>query len=149
MMKTIRDYFKIQEFVCPHVYNRFGEAAWEFLDKDMLAVVLFLRIHLARPIYINNWMWGGDKSQRGLRCNVCALVKEKTALEKPYLSAHVFGKGVDFHVDGMTAAQVRRWIEENEIYLPCKIRVEADVTWVHIDVMSYGMGPGKITYFKG
>ena len=29
------------------------------------------------------------------------------------------------------------------------IRVESDVTWVHIDVLEYGQSGNKITYFKG
>lgn len=148
-MKSIKDYFSVKELVCPHVYNRFGDKALDFLDKDLLSVLLFIREHLGRAIYVNNWAWGGDKSQRGLRCNCCALVKEKTALEKPYLSAHLFGKGVDFHVQGMSAEEVRKWIASYEVYLPCKVRIEADVTWVHIDVMQYGMSANKITYFKG
>ena len=149
-MKTIKDYFRIEEFVCPDVYNRFGEAAWDFLDRDMLEVALFIRVGTGLPMYINNWVWGGDKSQRGLRCNVCPLVKEKTYLEKPYMSAHRFGKGWDFNIKGMTSEEVRTWIKENEIYLPHKIRLELDTpTWTHVDTMQYGMSANKITYFKG
>lgn len=149
MMHDIKHYFKIEELVCPHVYNRFGESAWEFLDKDLLDVLLFIRETLNRPIYVNNWKWGGDKSQRGLRCNCDPLVKEKTYLEKPYLSAHIFGKGVDFNVQGMTAEEVRKWIADYQVYLPCKLRCEESVNWVHIDTLSYGMSANKITYFKG
>ena len=148
-MKSIKDYFAIHELVCPHVYNRFGEAAWEFLDKDLLDVLLFIREHLNRPIYINNYKWGGDKSQRGLRCNCDPLVKEKTYLEKPYLSAHIFGKGVDFHVQGMTAEEVRKWIADYQVYLPCSIRLETEISWIHLDVIDYGKSANKITYFKG
>ena len=148
-MHDIKHYFKIEELVCPHVYNRFGEAAWDFLDRDLLDVLLFIREHLNRPIYINNYKWGGDKSQRGLRCNCDPLVKEKTSLEKPYLSAHIFGKGVDFHVQGMSAEEVRKWIADYQVYLPCKCRIEESVGWCHIDTLSYGMSANKITYFKG
>lgn len=148
-MKNIKEYFAIHELVCPHVYNRFGEAAWEFLDKDLLDVLLFIREHLNRPIYINNYKWGGDKSQRGLRCNCDPLVKEKVALEKVYLSSHIFGKAVDFNVKGMTAEEVRKWIADYQVYLPCKCRIEESVNWVHIDVLPYGMSANKITYFKG
>lgn len=148
-MHDIKFYFKIEELVCPHVYNRFGEAAWGFLDKDLLDVLLFIRETLNRPIYINNWKWGGDKSQRGLRCNCDPLVKEKTYLEKPYLSAHIFGKGVDFHVQGMSADEVRKWIADYQVYLPCSIRLETGISWIHLDVMDYGKSANKITYFKG
>lgn len=148
-MNNITKYFKVQELVCPHVYSRFGDTAIQFFDKGILDTLLFIREHIGMPIYINNWMWGGNKSQRGLRCNVCALVKEKTSLEKPYLSAHLLGRGIDFNVKGMSAEEVRNWLEDMKNGLPCKIRVEDEVSWVHIDTSSYGMGSNKITYFKG
>lgn len=147
-MKTIKDYFAIHELVCPHVYNRFGESAWEFLDKDLLDVLLFIREHLNRPIYINNYKWGGDKSQRGLRCCICPLVKEKVALEKVYLSSHIFGKAVDFNVKGMTAEEVRIWIEKHKNELPSSIRIEKDVNWVHLGLGYFGQTE-KIVYFYG
>ena len=148
-MKTIRDFFRIEEFVCPDVYNRFGEAAWDFLDSEILDVILFIRVGTGLPMYINNWVWGGDKTQRGLRCNVCRIVREQSNLEKPYLSAHLLGKGIDFNVKGLTAQEVRDWLRLNQILLPYPIRVESDVTWVHIDVLEYGQSGNKITYFKG
>ena len=148
-MSKFTDYFRAEELVCQHVYERFGDRALDFIDSRLKETLVVLREKLDRPIYINNWVWGGDKTQRGLRCNVCALFKEKTALEKPYLSAHVFGKGVDFNVKGMTAQQVRDWLKQNQILLPYPIRVESDVTWVHIDLMEYGQTGDKISYFKG
>ena len=71
------------------------------------------------------------------------------ALNNTALRVTPFGKGVDFHVQGMSAEEVRKWIAQYEICLPCKIRVESDVTSVHIDVMTYGMSANKITYFRG
>lgn len=148
-MSKFTDYFRTEEMVCRHVYERFGERALDFIDSRLKETLVVLREKLDRPIYINNWVWGGDKTQRGLRCNVCTIVREQTALEKPYLSAHVFGKGVDFNVKGMTAQQVRDWLKQNQILLPYPIRVESDVTWVHVDVMDYGQKGDKISYFKG
>lgn len=142
----IKDYFKIEELVCPHVYKQFGHGAWIFLDKHLLEVLLVIREKLGKPIIVNNWADGGSYSQRGLRCNVCALVREKSNLEKVYLSMHVFGKAVDFHVPGMTAEEVRQWIARNQILLPHNIRIEKDIDWVHIDVRDDGKQ--RITYFK-
>lgn len=148
-MSKITDYFRIEELVCLHVYNRFKEKSLDFIDYKLKETLLVIREKLDRPIYINNWIWGGNKSQRGLRCNVCALAKEKTMLNKNYLSAHVLGKGVDFTVKGMTAEEVRQWLQKNQILLPYPIRVESDVTWVHVDVLEYRQSGDKITYFKG
>ena len=110
-MSKITDYFRPEELVCPHVYERFGERSLDFLDSRLKETLLVIREKLNRPMYINNWVWGGDKTQRGLRCNVCRIVREQSNLEKPYLSAHVLGKGVDFNVKGMTAQQVRAALE--------------------------------------
>lgn len=148
MTNRIKHYFDTQELVCKHVYERFGDEALKFFDHRLLETLLFIREGINKPIYVNNWQIGGDLSQRGLRCNRCALVKEKTRLEKVYLSAHIFGKGVDFDVKGMTAQQVRDWLESHKEELPYKLRAEDGVSWVHIDISDYGMGNEKITYFK-
>lgn len=146
-MATIKDYFDIQELVCPHVYNKFREYAWNFFDPRLLDTLLVIREKIGKPIYVNNWDMGGDFSQRGFRCNICALVKEKTALEKLYVTAHNQGMGVDFDVKGMRAEEVRKWITDNQILLPHPIRLEEDVNWVHLDVRSDGFR--AITWFKG
>ena len=84
-----------------------------------------------------------------MRCCICPLVKEKVALEKVYLSSHIFGKAVDFNVKGMSAEEVRKWIADYQVYLPCSIRLETEISWIHLDVMDYGKSANKITYFKG
>ena len=144
---SIKNYFVIQELVCPHVYDKFGLYAWQFFDPRLLDVLLVIREKINKPIYVNNWDMGGNFSQRGLRCNICALVKEKTSLEKLYVTAHGQGMGVDFDVKGMSAEEVRQWIKDNQILLPHPIRIESDVNWVHIDVRSDGMR--MITWFNG
>lgn len=130
----VKKYFGIKELVCPHVYEVWGESAWQFLDDRMLANLVFIREGIGKPIVVNNWAKGGEYSQRGLRCNTCLLVIEKTDLRKVYLSAHIFGQAVDFHVAGMTAEEVRDWIVEHAEEMPYPLRLERDVTWVHMDV---------------
>jgi len=143
MSKTIKDYFDIEELVDKQVFDRFGEASWKFLDPTILECILVVREGLDKPMTINNWKWGGKFSQRGLRHNMSSMVKGKT---RPYLSAHMFGKAVDFDVKGMTAIEVRKWIVENEDKFPCKIRLERNlngkpITWVHLDTMSDDSAP--------
>lgn len=147
MKHPVSEYFEISELVCPHVSAQFGDKAWQFFDERLLNVLYAIRKNINRPVYINNWAIGGNFSQRGLRCNVCQLVKSKTMLEKVYLSAHMQGEAVDFDVKGMTAEEVRNWIERNQIVLPHAIRIESGVNWVHVDVRTDG--GQKITYFKG
>ncbi len=137
-MKTIKDYFIIQEFVDPLVYDKYKEVAWKFIDKKLLDCLLVIREGLNSPISINNWSYGGRFTQRGLRHNLSPLVSSK---EKLYLSAHIFGKAIDFDVSGMTSIEVREWITNNPDKFPCKIRLERNlngkpITWVHLDIMS-------------
>lgn len=129
-------YFGIKELVCPHVYEIWGESAWQFLDDRMLENLAFIREGIGKPIVVNNWAKGGEYSQRGLRCNTCILVVEKTDLRKVYLSAHIQGKAVDFHVVGMTAEEVRQWIIDHAGEMPHPCRLERDVSWIHMDTRS-------------
>ena len=137
-MAKIKDYFHISELVDKTVFDKYGEGAWKFLDETILETLLIIREGIGKPITINNWKQGGNFSQRGLRHNMSALVKNKTRL---YLSAHIFGKAFDFGVTGMSAVDVRKWIVENEDLFPFKIRLERNmngkpISWVHVDTMS-------------
>lgn len=129
-------YFGIKELVCPHVYEKWGESSWQFLDDRMLANLEWIREKLGKPIIVNNWAKGGQYSQRGLRCNCCILVIEKTDLRKVYLSAHIQGQAVDFNVVGMDAECVRQWIIDHADELPYPCRLERDVSWIHMDTRS-------------
>ena len=144
---SIKNYFQIQELVCPHMYDKFREYVWNFFDPRLLDTLLVIREAINKPIYVNNWDMGGEFSQRGFRCNRCNLVKEKTALEKLYVTEHSQGMGIDFDVKDMTAEEVRKWIVSNKILLPHPIRLESDVNWVHLGVRTDGMQ--AITFFKG
>lgn len=140
--------FNVKEFVCPHVYERFGESAWNYLDKNLLEVVLWIRKTLGKPMTINNWGSGKQYSQRGLRCNLCEEVKSK---KTAYLSAHVLGQGIDFDVAGMKAVDVRKWLDDHKEELPHNIRLEKtcggkECTWVHLDVRNETTD--KIVYFN-
>ena len=147
-MKKIKKYFHIRELVCPHVYEKFGEQAWDFFDRRMLDNLLFIREGIGKPITVNNWSSGGNLSQRGIRCNVCSLVKEKTSLEKVYMSTHQQGTGVDFNVQGMSTQEVHRWIESHKDKFPHPFRIEKNTTtWIHMDVRNYTNN--KLIYFLG
>lgn len=145
---TIKDYFDIKELVCPHVYDKHREYAWNFIDKRLLETMLVIRERIGKPIVINNWGKGGQHTQRGLRTNISPIVKEKTALDKLYMSAHIQGMAVDFNIVGMSIEEIHKWLKDNQILLPHPIRVESinsAPTWIHIDTRSDGYR--TITYF--
>lgn len=134
ILAAIKPYFDLDELVCPHVYQKWGEKAWQFLDTDYLHCLLVVRRDiLQKPMYCN----GKGKTERGLRCNRCSIVRGKSG---PYLSAHVLGKAGDFTVVGMSAEDARKTIKANASKLPCNIRLEKGVSWVHMDTLpQYGI----------
>jgi len=151
----IKQFFKIEEFVSKTVYDRYGEKTWKFIDYRLLETIYIIRRTLGLQMKINNWHSGGRFSQRGLRENTSSIVKNRTIHTKLYLSAHCFGKAVDFDVKGVEAEKVRMWIQENEDILPYKIRLEhintktgLPITWVHLDIMPNVDQKDKIYLFN-
>lgn len=129
IIRELHNYFQVSELVCGHTFSRWGERSWQFLDTDYLAALLIIRRDILQlPMTCNS----SSATQRGLRCNMCELVKEKN---KNYLSSHILGKAGDFTVKGLTAEQARERIIQNARLLPCNIRLEDKVTWLHIDVL--------------
>lgn len=147
-MSRIVTYFDKEELFCPHTVKVFGDKAWQLLDDRLVDTLLVIREKLGRPMYVNSWAIGGPYSQRGYRCNICPIVREKTSLEKVYASAHLMGKAVDFDVKGMAAEEVRQWLKRNQILLPYPIRLERNVNWVHLDTRC-PIDADKITFFNG
>lgn len=142
-LKAVQKYFRIDELVCPHVFRRDGELAWRYFSTEFLQTLATIRQIVGRPMTINNYK--ANLTQRGLRCNMCELVKNKQTL---YMSAHVLGEAFDASVQGMKADEVRSLIRYNSYRLPYPIRMERGVSWVHIDVFDDGEG-NKITEFDG
>lgn len=160
-------HFDLEELVCPHVYYKFGEMSWQFLDQKQLILMDWVREQLG-PMFVNNWLheylehpfvkfikesirdhkpifvFDEPKappalfSQRGLRCNICNLNYNKTIAGIIYLSPHFLGKGDDFDVMGMSAEEVRQWLIKNKSKIPYNIRLEKGVSWVHMDCEDSG-----------
>ena len=129
ILTAISKYFSIEELVCKHTYEKWGNNAWQFLDTHYLHALLVIRRDILKSPMICN---SDSARQRGLRCNRCDLVKNKTSV---YLSSHILGKAGDFTVSGMTAEQARQKIKVSALMLPCNIRIEGGVSWLHIDVL--------------
>lgn len=129
ILKEVKKYFDIEELVCNHTFEKWKQNAWQFLDTDFLHCLLVIRRDIIKkPMYCN----GNQAHQRGLRCNRCDLVKSKSY---NYLSSHILGKAGDFSCPVYKAAQMREMIKANADLLPCPIRMEADVSWLHFDVL--------------
>ena len=111
MINKLKNNFSIKELICQHCYNKFKESAWQFLSTELLSTLYVLRyVIFNKPITVNTWHKGGSFTQRGLRCNMCQLVKDK---KQVYISAHILGNAIDFNVEGLTSKEVNQVIRDN------------------------------------
>ena len=151
IINNIKQYFGIKELVSKAVCTKFGENSWVFLDEKILANLLVIRRDILKvPLVINDWSFGGKNQQRGLRENISQIVVQKTKNGILYLSAHPFGKAVDFVSAKMSAEVMRREIVNKAYLLPYPMRLESGIsapTWVHADTMTDD-DSRKITIFS-
>ena len=148
LIAELQKYFNIRELVCREVYKAFGNKSWQFFDTMLLHTLLVLRTGIHKNgMLINNWQTGGPLSQRGLRCNICQICRDKTKEGSIYMSAHANGAAFDYDVIGQTAEQSRNQVKANESLLPYRVRLEKNVSWVHIDVYDDPDSTAKITEF--
>lgn len=146
LLNEVKKYFKISELVCPHCVQSFGNNAWQFLSTELLSTIYILRTKIInKPMIVNTA--SGSLTQRGLRCNICQLCKDKTSKNKIYMSAHAKGCAIDFHVNGMSAEEVRELIRSNIDEFEYPIRLELDVQWNHIDTYTVD-GKTKLVEFS-
>lgn len=148
LISRLKQNFNIKELVCQHCYDKFKESAWQFLSTELLSTLHTLRyVIFNKPITINTWYKGGSFTQRGLRCNMCQLVKEK---ESVYISAHILGNAVDFNVEGMTSDEVNQVIRDNADKFEYPIRLESNTSgWSHIDIYQPFGSETKLIEFNG
>ena len=144
IITELKKYFHIKELVCPHAYSGWGEKAWMFLTTEALYTLLVLRTLILKvPLVCNT----KTLTQRGLRCNLCEIVKDKTAKNVLYLSAHINGTGWDLTSPKMSAEEMRNKIMQHADLLPYPVRIEKHVNWLHIDCYVIG-NPRKVTFFN-
>lgn len=145
LIKEVKKYFQLKELVCPHCVNTFGDNAWQFISTELLSIIYTLRTQIIKkPMIINSTII--ILTQRGLRCNICQLCKDKTNSNKIYMTAHGLGKAVDFTVNDMSAEEVRQLIKDNIDQFEYPIRLEEDVDWIHIDCYTLDSDKKLITF---
>ena len=142
-------YFKPYELLPPEVYTykmyNDEEEAYRVLN-ELMSYKLLVTMDVVRdivgvPLIVNTWFQGGNRKYSGLRPKNCSVGVEK--------STHKAGEGVDSISNKKTAEQMRNDIEANKDKLPYPIRIEKDVTWLHIDTKDIEYNGKKIYYFKG
>lgn len=143
LINNVKKYFKLEELVCPHCINTYGQNSWQFISTELLSTIYTLRTKVInQPMIVNN---GSNFTQRGLRCNMCSIVKNKKSV---YMSAHCLGKAIDFHCTNINPEQCRQLIKDNIDQFEYPIRLEEDVNWVHVDTYTLD-DENKLVTFKG
>ena len=127
---TKTKYFKLHELLPPCLYSD-EEHGWEWIDDRLKVTLDFIRELFGVPLICNNWKFGGK------RRFCCARTPESS--DYSYGSRHAFRTdrkvmAADVISTKMTAANMREIIKANESKLPYPVRLEKDVTWLHIDV---------------
>lgn len=162
------EHFDLHEVVCPHIYYRWGDMAWQFFDYKILVLHDWLRDRLG-PTFLNNWYYsykdsdyikyiaemaghnqpivqadipkvpsGNLLDERGIRCPLCSLVMAKTNAGIIYSSPHILAKAGDSDVQGRTAEECRQYLINKRSELPFPIRLEKNVSWLHMDCEDSG-----------
>lgn len=127
------NHFAIHELVAPETLAQHTEdECWAMFDPDVLKAADWLRERYG-PATINDWKWGGEFSQSGLR----------TPDSKYYspTSQHSKGCALDLKFRNKTAQQIRDDLAEYQYQgnqIPYFTRVENQVSWLHIDTKPTG-----------
>lgn len=128
-------YFSIKELVSPQVYEKFNEFAWAFFDERVLRDLDKIRREWGSPIIINDWAYGGQYRESGLRCNVDSIVASKAS---PYLSGHVLAKAFDMKPKNGDVKELYNLVWD--LMLSDKLKklkrlehIKHTPTWVHAD----------------
>lgn len=150
------NHYLIQELISEKVYNYYhplyGEDfIWGFFDEDILIELDIIRdkweeylkstlspeefININKTIIINDWYFGGNYQESGLRSNVDSVVSNK---DYPYISAHVLGKGFDLKPGNKLYVQFHNFIYllmSTGVLIKFKRKesIKSAPTWCHID----------------
>ncbi len=119
-------YFRIEELVPKHIYEKRGDKAWELIDYGIILTIDKLKtIFPNGTITINNWVWNGDRQWSGLRTP-----------ESPYYSStsqHSYGRAVDILFSAYDNQEVAQYVLDNPSEFPFIKGVERGVSWCHLD----------------
>lgn len=134
-IQALKTKFSTEDLFCPHIIQKFGDRAWEYLSNEFVDNMYYFRFELFKaPMFVNYPKQG--RVERGVRCNCCKITNSYTKKNEAYLTAHMLD-GCDFDVQGFTAEEARNKIKANKDTLPHPIRLEKAVSWVHWDKRNY------------
>ena len=117
-------HFAIYELVPEHIYKKYGEFAWCFLDTNALITLDKLRQRFG-PMTVNNYKWGGSRNWSGLRTS-----------GSPYYSPtsqHSFGRAFDILFKSTHIDKVRNTILADKDHEDFELinSIELGTLWLH------------------
>lgn len=127
--------FELREFICPEIYEMWGELSLWFMDSRIIDIAQFLRTRLNKPCTINNWFTGGQYKESGLRSH--------DTLTGGKYSQHKRGAAIDIKIKDYTPAQVHQFIKDNWsafslLGLTTLENHEYTPSWNHLDTRNWG-----------
>jgi hypothetical protein len=131
-------WFKLYELLPPEIYKD-EEHGWNLIDDRLKDTIDFLRELFNTPLIINNWKLNGSRKFSGFRPKTCTIGAK--------CSAHKQGMAADIISPKIAAFAMRKTIHLHKTSLPHPVRLEADVSWLHVDVRNDG-SKDKIIEFK-
>jgi hypothetical protein len=120
-------HFTIEELVPPQLLDLVEEdVAWKMFDEELLRAIDWVKETYSPndPVTINNWKWGGNFTQSGLRTKDWEHYNPK--------STHPYGEAVDMKFKNITAEDIRQDLKERGKDVPYITECEEDVSWLHI-----------------
>lgn len=128
------NHFALHELVSQETLeNNQEDILWLVFDEELLKAADWLRERYG-PCTVNNWHWGGDFSQSGLRT--------KESRHYSPTSQHSKGCALDMKFRDWTAEDIRTDLAAYELSggeIPKGIRrIERGVSWLHIDCKETG-----------
>jgi len=119
--------FKIHEFVPKHIFDKFGEKAWRFINPKLIKTFDTIKERFPNgSVTINNYYWGGNRHWSGLRTPTSPHYSET--------SIHSLGGAGDAVFSDYTAEEVRQDIIDNPEVYPYVKGIEMEISWLHVDV---------------
>ena len=121
-------HFRIEELVPKELYELVKtDKLWELFDERLLETIDTLKEKFPEgSMTINNWLWGGNRDQSGLRT-------KNSKFYSP-TSQHSIGKAIDCVFSDYKTEEVRQYVINNPKKFPYIKGIEKDVSWCHFDV---------------
>ena len=121
-------HFRIEELVPKELYELVKtDKLWDLIDERLIDTIDALKEKFPEgSMTINNWLWGGNRDQSGLRT-------KNSKFYSP-TSQHSIGKAIDCVFSDYKTEEVRQYVINNPKKFPYVKGIEKDVSWCHFDV---------------